>query len=87
MRRFGILCIIWLAVALQVAAKHRVHGYVRAENGDLLPHVDVAVLTENWHTMTDSLGGYEVLTDNDSVWIAFSYVGYQTEKKFFSFAD
>lgn len=87
MRRFLFILLTCLAMTTSVVAVNRVHGYVRAENGDLMPYVDVSIPAENWYTLTDTLGGYEVLTDKDSVWVEFSHVGYKTERKFFTFSD
>ncbi len=65
-----------VANAAKKIADYTIWGFVRDENGDLLPHADVYTSDKIHHAFTDEQGRYKIIVQRDSLTLVYSYLGY-----------
>lgn len=77
------LLLAWSA-ATALAQQTIIRGKVTdAETGDPVPFANVLILGSNVGTPTDFDGNYEIIGEAASDTVIFSYIGYETRKKFY----
>lgn len=83
---FAILALIPSATLMAAGngkADYIIWGFVRDNEGNLLPHADVYSSDKLYQTMSDEQGRYKLIIPRDSVTIVYSYVGFQTYSNHF----
>ncbi|MBQ4032597.1 MAG: carboxypeptidase-like regulatory domain-containing protein, partial [Paludibacteraceae bacterium] len=80
---FLLLPSAMLMAAGKGTADYTIWGFVRDNEGNLLPHADVYSADKLYHTLTDEQGRYKLVIPRDSVTIVYSYVGFLTYSNHF----
>ncbi|MCQ8757654.1 carboxypeptidase-like regulatory domain-containing protein, partial [Escherichia coli] len=65
---------------VQQSIDKSVNGRVTDEKGDALPGVSIMVKGSNQGTTTDNDGNYRLTVPEGSVFLIFSFVGYQSQE-------
>jgi len=82
--RLSLLCFFVLISFFATASPHTISGYIEdAETGEKLIAVNIFDLNSEQGTISNLYGFYSITLESDSVTLAFSYVGYQTQLRTF----
>lgn len=76
-----ILVCVTFAANMEAQNKARISGKVMDEQGEPLAGVNVVIRSTNKGTTTDSEGRFEIAASDQEVWVEFSFIGFQSQKR------
>jgi hypothetical protein len=85
LKKLLIILFVFVSLPVWAVSEKEVTGYVRTELGELMPYVDVYTADNKTFAVTDADGKFSLTTQQDTITLFFSHLGYLKEKLFIKF--